>query len=412
MFQGRTQRIAYKSLLVLAGAGALLLAGCNGLLKGANDSNSTNAVVVSVAPPSATLQTSAQQQFKANVQNATNTDVDWFVDGVEGGNPAVGTVSEAGLYTAPAAPGSHTVAATSRADTSKSGTASVKVTATPPPPPPAAFAVLTRDFDNSRSGANTQETILTPANVNAQQFGKIISYDIDGYAYAQPLYVPNLNIAGGVHNVVFEATENDQVYAFDADAKQTGPLWHTDLTNPAAGVTPIPCGDLGGCSIADNLGISSTPVISLQRNAIYLVARTKELGKYVQRFHALDLSTGAEKFGGPVVIQDSVPGNGAGSQNGTITFDPFFENNRCSLLMVGNNIYIGFASINDAPPYHGWLLGYNADTLQLAQTFNSTSNGNEGGYWHNSGPAADANGNIFIIAGNGTPDPSANNYGD
>lgn len=194
--------------------------------------------------------------------------------------------------------------------------------------------VLTSQYDNARSGCTQRETALTPRNVNARQFGKLFSMPVDGSIYAQPLYVPRLEIpAKGVHNVIFVATEHDSVYAFDADGGSTEPLWKISFLDQQKGVTTIPARDVSCPFIEPEIGITSTPVIDLRSGTIYVLARTKEKNgtfssRYVQRLHALAVTTGAEKFGGPVEIKASVKGSGAGSSNGQIVFEPLRENPR------------------------------------------------------------------------------------
>ena len=262
-----------------------------------------------------------------------------------------------------------------------------------------------------RSGVNTQETQLTPTAVTAAHFGKLFSLAVDAHVFGQPLYVPGLNIGGTTHNVIFVATENDTAYAFDAD-QSGGPLWKTSLVNSGSGESPVPCGDVDGCSIAGTIGVTATPVISLERNAIYIEARSKQNGAYFHKLHALDLTTGAEKFAGPVTIKASVAGTASDHDpQGNVNFDPLRENCRPGLLLVNGVVYLTFASISDIPPYHGWVLGYNADTLQQTSVLNVTPNGGEGGIWQNNGPAADSSGDIYTVTGNGTASPSSNNYG-
>ncbi|HEY6253772.1 MAG TPA: hypothetical protein VI685_27770, partial [Candidatus Angelobacter sp.] len=182
--------------------------------------------------------------------------------------------------------------------------------------------------------------------------------------------------------------------------------------NSGSGEIPVPCGDVNGCSIAGHLGVTATPVISVERNAIYVEARSKQNGAYFHKFHALDLTTGTERFGGPVVIAASVPGTASDHDSqGKVNFNPLRENCRPGLLLVNGIVYAAFASINDVTPYHGWVLGYNADTLQQTAVFNVTPDGSAGGIWQNNGLAADSAGNIFGVAGNGTTPPSSNNYG-
>jgi hypothetical protein len=216
-----------------------------------------------------------------------------------------------------------------------------------------------RDIDQLRTGLNPSETVLTPANVNVGQFGKLFSYAIDGTADPSPLYVANVNFAGsGIHNVVYVATEHDSVYAFDADGRQNTPLWHVSFINPANGVTTVPPNDTGECcDISPEIGITGSPVIDSTTNTVYVVAKTKEVSgnttNYFHRLHALDLATGAEKFGGPVVIQASVPGTGAGSSHGQVPFMSLHENQRAALLLTGGVVYIAFGGHGDQSPYHG-----------------------------------------------------------
>jgi len=222
--------------------------------------------------------------------------------------------------------------------------------------------ITTQRYDNSRTGANLNETVLTTSNVNPAQFGKLYSYVVDGSVQASPLYVSNLAIPGrGSRNVLFVVTMNDVVYAFDADSNVSngGILWKVDFRNPGAGVTPIPIMDIvnsNTLNIVGNVGIESTPLIDLSSNTMYLVARTKEVSggntQYVPRLHALDITTGTEKFGGPVTIQGSVPGNGEGSVGGTLTFDPRIQNQRSSLVLANGSIVFSWASHEDQWAWH------------------------------------------------------------
>ena len=185
--------------------------------------------------------------------------------------------------------------------------------------------VLTAQYDNARTGANLNERMLTPRNVNVTQFGKLFAFKVDGDVYAQPLYMPDLEVPGkGKYNVLFVATENDSVYAFDADGGSTAPLWHVRLANPSEGVKPLSEHDVSCFFISPLVGITPTPVIDLKTGTLYLLARIKERkglfhgDEYKQRLHALAVTTGVEKFGGPVEIRAAVPGNGAGSSGGQI----------------------------------------------------------------------------------------------
>lgn len=302
--------------------------------------------------------------------------------------------------------------------------------------------VLTQHNDSARTGQNLSETSLTPSNVSVTGFGKLFSLAVDGYVYAQPLIVSGLTVNGVTHNVVFVATEHDSVYAFDADTNtgaNANPLWHTSFLNStsATTVTTVPNPDTGSWDIVPEIGITGTPVIDLSTKTLYVVAKTKEVTNsngavsYVQRLHALDVTTGAEKtsFNSPVVISASVPGTGDGSVNGVVSFDPLRQHNRPGLLLLNGVVYIGFASHGDNTPYHGWVLGYKASTLQQVVVHNSTPNGKTdssgypigaGGIWMaGSGLASDGS-SLFFITGNGTFDstlngngfPSQNDYGD
>ena len=227
--------------------------------------------------------------------------------------------------------------------------------------------VTTSQYDNARTGANLNESILTPANVNVKQFGKLFSFPVDGPIYAQPLYLAGAEVSGkGVHNVVYVATEHDSVYAFDADGKTSEPLWEISFAHPEAGVTPVPARDVDCPFISPEVGITSTPVIDLNTGTLYVLARTKERkgtfssDEYVQRLHALAITTSVEKFGGPVVIQASVPGRGEGNSGGLVRFNPLRDNPRASLLLANDRVYLTWASSCDVGPYHGWVMAYDA----------------------------------------------------
>jgi PQQ-like domain len=275
----------------------------------------------------------------------------------------------------------------------------------PPPPPPVGSStvdVTTYHYDNLRTGQNTHETILTHANVNATQFGLVGAIPVDGHVDAQPLLLSSLAIAGGTKNVLYVVTEHDSVYAFDADSvngTSVTTLWHSSML--AAGETSS---DDRGCGqVTPEIGITSTPVIDRTRNAIYVVAVSKTSGgKYIHRFHALDLTTGKELTGGPTVIAASVAGTGANSANGNVTFDPAQYNERPGLLQIGGTIFTTWGSHCDGGPYTSWVMAYSADTLKQSGVINMVPNGNEGGIWMaGAAPGADASGNIYFIIGNG-----------
>jgi hypothetical protein len=271
--------------------------------------------------------------------------------------------------------------------------------------------IVTHHNDNQRTGQNLHETLLTPANVNSTGFGKVFSYPVDGAIYGEPLYVANLDIQG-VRNVVYIVTEHDSVYAFDADNEAPGLLWHIGFVDPTGNITSVPCADEpSACTfMGTEIGISSTPVIDVATKTLYVCAFTKENGSYFHRLHALDLATGSEKFEGPVPVQGSVAGSGDDTDGTNIAFNPHNHLQRSALLLANGIVYLAFASFDDTHPYHGWLFGYDAQTLQQRSIFNATPNGGAGGIWQSGGgPAGDNSGNIYIVTGNGTFD--ANNAG-
>ncbi len=291
--------------------------------------------------------------------------------------------------------------------------------------------VTTWHNDIGRTGQNLNETILTTSNVNATQFGKLFSQPVDGAIFAQPLYLSNVTIAGQQHNVVFVATENDSVYAFDADnngGANINPLWQASLLTAAhgaaAGATAFPASEL--CAdIVPVVGITGTPVIDSTTNTLYVVSKSQENGNAVQRLHALDVTTGNEKFNGPVVITATIAGTGNGSVSGQLTFDSMWENQRPGLLLLNGIVYVAFAAHGDNGPWHGWIFAYNAGTLAQSGVFNASSNGVGSGLWMSgAGLAADQlnpstlpYGRMFVATGNGdytatTPYNGTMDFGD
>jgi hypothetical protein len=268
--------------------------------------------------------------------------------------------------------------------------------------------VTTFHYDNSRTGQNTQEPVLTPANVNSTQFGQLFSVALQGFVFAQPLYLANVqNIAGGTHDVLFVATEHDILYALDADNGSV--LWQQSFINPP-NITTVTSSEVSCGDLKPEIGITSTPVIDQSTGTIYLVTKTKETGVYFQRLHAIDITSHAEKFGGPVVISATVNGQ---------TFDPLRNHNRPGLLLENGHVVIAWASHCDNTPYHGWVMSYRAgvlpsDTLTQEAVFNGSPDGGLAGVWMSGdGIAADASGNLFFATGNGTYDGlSGGDFGD
>jgi chitodextrinase len=365
------------------------------------------AISVSITPRRGGLTITQTLPVTATVQNdGSNQGVTWSVTG--GGSFSV-TSSLSGVpvtFTAPGTAGSVTVTATSRADTSKTASATIGVTDL--------AAVSTYQNDGQRTGQNLKEYALSPSTVTAATFGKLFSCStteggtVPGHIYAQPLYVTNLTIGAAKHNVLFVVTESDWVYAFDADANPCVTLWKASMLSTAhgaiSGETTVPAGDTGEPDdLHPEIGITSTPVIDAATNTIYLTAKSKESSStYHHRLHALSLVDGSEKFAGPVDI--------------TATgFSPLIHMQRPALLLSGNNVYLGFGSHGDQSTYHGWLTGYNKTTLAQSSLWTATDlsvGTSKGAIWQaGSGPAVDANGNIWVEVANGDFDGTIN-FGD
>jgi hypothetical protein len=368
-------------------------------------------LTVVLSPKRAAITKSPSQtvQFTATVFNdPSNLGATYQVDGNNGGNSTTGTISVSGLFAPGTQAGLHSVTAVSNANASVTASAPVAVTDL--------NGVYTYHNDGARTGQNIQEYGLNPTTVNSATFGQLFSCPVDGYIYAQPLWVANLTVGGITRNVVFIATEHDSVYAFDADSPSCVQLWKVSFLG--SGVTPLTPSDINGNGdIVPEIGVTSTPVIDPSTNTLYVVPKTRETvgtvnGQgcstgspcYVHRLHALDLVTGAEKFGGPVVITAN-------------NFVAARHLQRPALLLTNNTVYLTFGSHGDQCTYQGWVMGYNAGTL--AQVFaksltNSAPNQgcNRGGIWQaGAGPAADANGNVYVSTGNGTYD-GVTNWGD
>jgi hypothetical protein len=322
----------------------------------------------------------------------TNSLVNWSVDGVRGGSAANGTISTGGAYTPPGAAGPHLIIATLQANPNAIGSAQVEVTDFP--------GMFTWRNDNSRSGVNNQELALAPATVTSSLFGKLFSCPLDGYAYAQPLYVANLAIPGsGTHNVVFVATEMDSVTAFDADANPCVQLWRTILIPAGSEAIPTPNQGITSADIAPFLGITGTPVINVSTSTLYVVAKTSTTGSnpiYSQVLYALDLATGQTKIQ-PTGAQIRSLGPASPA------FSYLLENQRAALLFDNNAVYVAFGSHGGQGNYHGWLMGFDSSTMQQTLFFDVTPNSLQGGgIWQSGGgPSADINHNVYVLTGDG-----------
>ena len=350
---------------------------------------------LTVSPQNVNLTPLGTQQFTATVQGNNNTTVTWSVNGVPGGNNTVGTITSGGFYSAPGTPGTYTVTATSVA----LPTYSVNATVTVINSPPGVVSVLTYHNDDVRDGANANETTLNSSNVVPQQFGKLEALPVDGQIYAQPLYVPNVVVNGVRHNVVYVATENDTVYAFDGDGLSNSALWERHLA------TPLQINDEEG--IKPLLGITSTPIIDPTTGTMYVLTDGLENGNKVYRLHALGISSGAEQLGGPVVVTGTVAGTGWDSNNGQITLeDNCYQRNGLALNPASNAVYISFGHCN-----HGWVLAYDKATLQQTAILNVTPDGAGGGLWGGTPAIVDSTGDLFLITGVDLGDP-APDYND
>jgi hypothetical protein len=412
----------YFALLLMCALVAPTLVGCGGGVSQGNPPPGPDPqppppasnITVAVTPSTGSVTIGQTLQFKATVSNTTNTGVTWKVNGVAGGNASVGTISSTGMFTAPGKvpSGSSSISATSVADSTKSASVTVTVNG---------FSGMLRwHNDLAGTGQNQAETALTTSNVNQNSFGKKATYQLDDQSFTQPLFVSNVPFPGaGQHDAVYVATESNTVYAFDAKGQASGPLWQKNLTPSNAhvvdGNTTAGGGPGGGGPITPNVGITGTPVIDGSSGTLYVVAVSQVNGVHRHQLHALDITTGNEKFGGPVDIKASVPGTGAGSNNGQVSFDATLELQRCALTLVNGVVYIAWASYQDFGNYHGWVMGYDASTLKQVRVWNATPDGSKGGIWMSGAPlTADSSGNLYLVVGNGSfdADKGGKDYGD
>jgi hypothetical protein len=374
-----------------------------------------SSVIMSVAPQTAPLTLGRTQQFTATVPG--DAAAVWSVDGIPNGNSSVGTITANGLYSAGTA-GTHSIVATSVANATQSATAVAAVTDL--------SGVFTYHNDQSRDGANVQEYALAPANVTAGKFGKVASCAVDGAIYGQPLWVANVTLGGKRHNVVFVTTQHDSLFAFDADATVCTLLWSASMVDAAhgagAGETSVPSTavGVGTGDIVPEVGISGTPVIDPATGTLYVVAKSIDptLTNYFQRLHAIDITSGMERAGSPVVIGGSYPGTGSGSS--TVAFNIKQENQRAGLALAHGVVYIAWGSHEDSVPWYGWMMGYQYNGSGWTQTamFNAAPNSQRAGIWMGGGaPPVDSSNQLYVTTGNGNFNASNlatpnNDYGD
>lgn len=370
--------------------------------------DTASAITVTLSPVRAGVTVTQPLRLTASVQNdSSNSGLRWSSSG---GNLSNQTNSSA-TFTASVA-GSYAITATSKADAAKSAVATVGVTDL--------AGVVTWRNDREHSGVNSQEYALTYQNVTSGMFGKLFSCPVDGWVFAQPLWIANLQIRGAGHDVVFVATENDSLYAFDADGPGCKAVWPSQSVSVIPSdekVAPLDDLEHDSFALGPVAGITGTPVIDPTSRTIYLVAVTesKATGTIIQRLHAIDITTGRERPGSPVVIEASVKGTGYDNSNGTITFKTKMQKQRTALLLLNGVVYVCWAGYYDTDPYHGWVIGYSASTLKQVTVFNATIDGGRGGIWMSgASPAADAQGNIYLLSGNGDFNANAGgrNYGD
>jgi hypothetical protein len=369
-------------------------------------------ISVSVSPARVGLALNQTATFTATTNDYGG--IKWSISPSGGSFSSATSLSGTAVtFTAPSTAGVYSIMATSVTDSTRQATVTVGITDL--------AGVFTYHNDLARDGANTQEYALTPANVNTTTFGKLFSCAVDGPVWAQPLWVANLSIGGSRHNVVFVATAHDSLYAFDADASPCKQLWYVSLIDASHG------GSTGEISIHrtnGDFGVTGTPVIDPQSNTLYLVTKSQSPGSspsiaepYYERLHAIDITSGSERSGSPVSIVASYPGTGAGGTS--VAFNSWEELQRAGLALSKGTVYIAYGSFNEPTrPWYGWIMGYAATNLAQLSVFNVSPNGTAASIWMSGGaPAADADGNLYVITGNGTFDVTSssgpnNDYSD
>ena len=374
------------------------VAGCGGYSGG---SLNGGAPYISTQPANQTVTAGQTATFSVTASGTAPLSYQWQRNGAD-----IAAATSAS-YTTPATTAADSgeqfrVVVSNAAGSATSNTATLTVN---PGTTPSSADVVTYHYDNARTGQNLNEILLTPANVNSTTFGKKGEFTVDGKVDAQPLYLSQVTITGQQKNVLYVVTEHGSVYAFDADSingMTSTFLWK--VSTLGSGETTS---DNRGCGqVSPEIGITATPVIDRTRNAIYVIAMSKDsTGNYFQRLHALNLATGAQLFGGPKTISATYPGTGDNSSGGNVVFDPKQYKERPGLLQIGNTILTTWSSHCDIRPYTSWVMAFSADTLAQTSVLNLVPNGSEGGIWMaGTAPAADSAGNIYFLEGNGTFD--------
>jgi hypothetical protein len=382
---------------------------------------SPGTITIAISPDRAGL--TGGQPLNLTATTSDSTGITWSITPPGGSFSATPSSSEQQVtLTAPQAAGVYTITATSAIDATQSASIQIGVTNLP--------GMYTYHNDLARDGANQQEYALTPSDVNSSGFGKLFACTVDGAAYAQPLWVANVEVDGVRHNVVYVATEHDSLYAFDADASPCETLWQVSLIDVSHGgtgdETTVPAGTSGylvGKGYGDltpEVGVTGTPVIDPTTNTIYVVSKSMNAAGtlFYQRLHAIDITSGAERRGSPVSIAATYPGTAAGGS--TIDFSARMEDQRPGLAFYDGTVYIAWGSHEDALPYYGWMIGYAYDGAAFTEVsaYNSTPNTGKGGIWMSgAAPAIDEQGRLYVLTGNGAFDAESptvpdNDYGD
>lgn len=378
-------------------------------------------ISIAISPGRAGLTVGQQLALTATTNDYAG--VSWTIAPASGSfNSGTSLSGSSVTLTAAQSPGVYTVTATSVTEPAESSSIQVGVTDL--------AGVYTYHQDLARDGANTQEYALTPSNVSTSSFGKLFSCTVDGAIYAQPLWVANLDVGGAVRNAVFVATAHDSLYAFDADAIPCKTLWQVSLIDSSHGGTggevTVPAGTrgflvgTGNGDMTPEAGVTGTPVIDPTTDTLYVVSKSMNAAgtQFYQRLHAIDLTSGSERAGSPVLIDGTYPGTGDGGS--TVAFDAQKENQRAGLALVGGTVYIAWGSHEDAKPFYGWLMGYTYDgaSFTRADVLNTAPNAGEGGVWMNgTAPGADSQGHLYVLTGNAVFDATRatapnDDYGD